>query len=181
MDDIANELELSKTTLYLYFKNKQSLFFAVVVEGMKILSTELEKVINKGKNGLSQILSMTEVFFDYMTSNNEYYKLNLASRSHRFQVMIQQGEIENTTEYLELVQKLFSIIENAFKLGLSDSSIRSDIDPTKTTMFLGSAIERSVLPPPEFDYFFKNGLMTKKEYFEHSINLLLQGISSKKS
>jgi AcrR family transcriptional regulator len=37
MDDIANEVELSKATLYLYFKDKESLYFGVVNRGIKIL------------------------------------------------------------------------------------------------------------------------------------------------
>ena len=38
MDEIANEAELSKATIYTYFKDKESLFFAVVNSGIKILS-----------------------------------------------------------------------------------------------------------------------------------------------
>ena len=33
MDDIAGEIGLNKATLYIYFKNKESLFFAVVLRG----------------------------------------------------------------------------------------------------------------------------------------------------
>ena len=181
MDDIAQELELSKATLYLYFKNKQSLYFAVVLEGMKILHTTLQNAKGKGKTGLDQILSMADAIYSYMSSYGNYYKLNLASRSPRFQVMMQQGEIENIAEYVELTQQLFSVIEDSLKLGITDGSIRSDIEPKKATMFLGSAIESSVLPAPEYELLFQSEHISKREYFEHSITLLLQGMSTKKT
>lgn len=181
MDDIAQKIELSKTTLYLYFKNKQSLYFSVVVKGMKILSNELENAKSGDKTGLNQILSMANAIYNYMATNSDYYKLNLASRSPRFQVMMQHGEIDNITEYAELVQNLFSVIENSLKLGIADGSIRPDIEPKKATMFLGSAIERSVLPAPEYELLFQSENISKREYFEHSMTLLLQGISTKRN
>ena len=75
--------------------------------------------------GLDQILSMADAIYSYMSSYGNYYKLNLASRSPRFQVMMQQGEIENIAEYVELTQQLFSVIEDSLKLGITDGSICS--------------------------------------------------------
>ena len=43
MDEIATEAELSKATLYLYFKDKESLFFAVVNRGIKILCSIIKE------------------------------------------------------------------------------------------------------------------------------------------
>ena len=36
MDEIAREVGLGKSTLYLYFKNKESLYFAIVLRGIRI-------------------------------------------------------------------------------------------------------------------------------------------------
>ena len=37
MEEIANEAEVNKALLYYYFKNKEALFFAVNLYGVKIL------------------------------------------------------------------------------------------------------------------------------------------------
>ena len=179
MSDIAKDLELAKGTLYFHFKNKQSLYFEIVIEGMNILHEILQKAKDKASTGLDQILSMAEAIYSYMSSYGDYYKLNLASRSPRFQTMMQQGKIENIGEYVELTQKLFGMIESSIRLGLKDESIRANIEPKKATMFLGSAIETSVLVPPEYEILFQMEGISKREYFNHSIQLLLQGISSK--
>ncbi len=64
MDDIAKEVELNKATLYLYFKNKESLFFSVVLRGIKILNAMIEEGIKSCKTGI-QILGMIgKVYFE---------------------------------------------------------------------------------------------------------------------
>ena len=47
MNDIAKEIELSKATLYLYFDNKESLFFLIVMRGVKILNSMIKERVNK--------------------------------------------------------------------------------------------------------------------------------------
>ena len=37
LKDIAKEVKLGRSTLYLYFENKEELFFAVVLRGTRIL------------------------------------------------------------------------------------------------------------------------------------------------
>ncbi|PKL67818.1 MAG: hypothetical protein CVV28_03575 [Methanobacteriales archaeon HGW-Methanobacteriales-1] len=43
MNDIAKKVELSKATLYLYFDNKESLFFVIVLQGIKIMNSAINK------------------------------------------------------------------------------------------------------------------------------------------
>ena len=40
MDEIAKEAEVNKALLYYYFKNKEALFFAVNLYGVKMLKSE---------------------------------------------------------------------------------------------------------------------------------------------
>ena len=46
MDEIARKIGLGKGTLYLYFKNKESLFYAVALRGMHILNEMHLKSLN---------------------------------------------------------------------------------------------------------------------------------------
>jgi TetR/AcrR family transcriptional regulator len=47
MDEIAHEVELNKATLYLYFKNKETIFATIVLRGIQILK---EKYMECMKN-----------------------------------------------------------------------------------------------------------------------------------
>ncbi len=56
MEDIAKELELAKGTLYLYFKNKDELYFAIVLRGVRIMNRMFKESVSGKKSGLDQSL-----------------------------------------------------------------------------------------------------------------------------
>jgi len=63
MDDIAKEVELNKATLYLYFKNKESLFFAVVLRGTRILNDMFEAGIKNCKTSIEILDTLGKEYF----------------------------------------------------------------------------------------------------------------------
>ncbi|MBD3214520.1 MAG: TetR family transcriptional regulator, partial [Candidatus Lokiarchaeota archaeon] len=81
MDAVAEDIELSKATLYLYYENKVSLYFAIVIEGMEILKKTLKNAAKKGSTGLDKILNIFHEYFDYIETYSKFYHLNLSSRA----------------------------------------------------------------------------------------------------
>ncbi len=185
MDKIAEDLELSKTTLYLYFKNKPSLYFAVVTKGVVILRDTFKKAVKNEITGLGKIISIIHAFSDYIQHYSDYYRLNLSVRVPRFMKMLQNyedgvPEIENTEEYVGLKQELLDIITDAITLGIKDDTIRKDLDPIQTVMFLSSAIENMVYLSPVNQLLLEMCGTTTEGYLQHSIDSLLRGIAGEK-
>ena len=54
MEEIAKEVELGKGTLYLYFKSKDSLFFAIVSRRWTEFGEALTEKMSRGKTGLEK-------------------------------------------------------------------------------------------------------------------------------
>ena len=180
MDDIAGDVELSKTTLYLYFKNKQSLFFAVVIKGLEILRDTFQRAIEEKTTGLAKIINIIHAISDYLKDHSDYYRLNISARSGRFGNMFDNNEIENAKKYMELTMELFNFLKEAFNLGISDGTIRNDLDPIQSIMFLGFAIETMVYESAEYLLLMKQDKITKEEYIQHSIDMILHGIAGEK-
>ena len=185
MDLIAKDVELSKATLYLYFKNKQSLYFAIVIKGMVILRDAFKKAVENENTGIGKVLGITQAYFNYMQDYSNYYHLNLSARSPRFAKMLHKDEdentkIENAKEYLGLLEELLSLLMDAVSLGIKDSTIRKELDPLQTVMFLGAAIEATVHVSPEYQLLLEMYDMTVEEYLQHSIDVLLRGIAGEK-
>ena len=44
MDDIAQRADLSKGTLYLYFKSKEDLFYAICENNLKVIKEQLSRI-----------------------------------------------------------------------------------------------------------------------------------------
>jgi len=185
MDDIAGDLELSKTTLYLYFKNKASLYFAVVIKGEVILRDTFKNAVKNKTTGLGKIMSIILAYYDYIQVYSDYYRLNLSTRAPRFMKMLQNNvdndtKIESAEEYIGLKKELLDILTDAISLGIEDGTIRKDLDPIQTVMFLGSAIEDIVLLSPVNQLLLETYGITAKGYLQHSTNMLLQGIAGEK-
>jgi len=185
MDDIAEDVELSKATLYLYFENKISLFFSVVIKGMTLLRNRFQKAAKKEETGLGKVLSIFYAYYDYIQKHADYYRLNLSARSPRFLEQLEKfnkGEtkIENAMEYFKLTKQLLDLITEAVKLGIDDGTIRRDLNPSLAVMFISSTIEETVYMSPVNKLLLKIGGSTSKEYLEHSMDILLEGIADEK-
>ena len=185
MDDIAGDLELSKTTLYLYFKNKPSLYFAVVIKGMVILRDTFKNAVKRETTGLGRIISIIRAYFNFIQIHSNYYRLNVSARAPRFAKMFEINkeenvEIENAEEYIGLTKELLNILTEAVSLGIKDGTIRKDLDPIQTVMFLGSAIENSVYLSPVNQLLLETYGITAEGYLQYSIDVLLHGIAEKK-
>lgn len=186
MDDIADDVELSKATLYLYFENKVSLFFSVVIKGMIILRDMFKESMEKETKGIGKIMSIIRTYYDYIQTHADYYRLNLSARAPRFTKLMQKdhdGEtkIKDTEKYIKLTQDLLSMTTDAVRLGIKDGTIRNDLDPIEMVMFLGSAIEDSVYISPEYKLLLDMYGITEKEHLKHSIDILLNGIAGEKN
>ena len=53
MDEIAEVAEFSKGTIYIYFKNKEDLYFAIHARGLQLLRKMFEKASKSKKKGIS--------------------------------------------------------------------------------------------------------------------------------
>ncbi len=49
LNEIAKEVNLGRLTIYLYFENKEELFFAIVLRGAIILQNLIKKEVQKVK------------------------------------------------------------------------------------------------------------------------------------
>jgi AcrR family transcriptional regulator len=155
MDAVAEDIELSKATLYLYYENKVSLYFAIVIEGMEILKKTLKYAAKKGSTSLDKILNIFHEYFDYIETYSNFYYLNLSSRAPRFAKLLQNQEdsepmTKNADTYIQLTKDLFGINLKAVNKGIKDGTIRKDLDPIQTVMFLGTAIEDMAYISPEY-------------------------------
>lgn len=136
MDDIADEIEMSKATLYLYFKDKESLFFSIVLRGVRILNAMIEEEIKDCKTGIEIIDTIGSVYFEFVNKYPDYNRAYLYFRSGRFTIEDSEDMNKIAKEIFKLRQDTFAITCNAIKSGIEEGLIRPDVDPVEVTIFL---------------------------------------------
>jgi AcrR family transcriptional regulator len=168
MKDIANEVELSKATLYLYFNNKEELFFAVVLRGTKILNSMIIKEVEKATTGIDKVSAFRKAYHEFTRNYHDYIRIYNYFQSGRFDIkkILDDGyikdvisrskeysavptpfdDIHGMSEYLKEIMELraerFHIMCNSIQTGLDDGTIRPDVDPVEAAVLLSSISKR---------------------------------------
>jgi len=133
MDDVANEAELSKGTLYLYFKNKEDLYLAIHLRGNKILHSLFEKAVKKEKTGIGKTRSIGEAYVEYFNKYPDYFNAMLYYESREIDF---DDKDSIAIECLIEGKATLELLIESIVIGIKDGSIRSDIEPVKTAISL---------------------------------------------
>ncbi|MEN6574506.1 TetR/AcrR family transcriptional regulator [Methanobacterium aggregans] len=62
IDSIAQEVDLGRSTVYLYFENKEEIFFAIVLRGSIIFNLLVKNGVDKGKTGPEKLMGFKEAY-----------------------------------------------------------------------------------------------------------------------
>ena len=75
MRDLGKEMNLSRSAVYIYFKNKEDLLAALVTEDFEMLKSLLRKLIGEINEPRRLLYEVLYTFYDFGIKNQEHYKL----------------------------------------------------------------------------------------------------------
>ena len=133
MDDVAEYAELSKGTLYLYFKSKEDLYLAIHLRGNQILKQMFENAVSKYNNGLEKVRAVGQAYFEFYKTYPDYFNAMIyyESRSINFE------EVNSIAQQCVLLgRETLDVLVRALEIGIEDGSIRPSIEPQKTALSL---------------------------------------------
>jgi AcrR family transcriptional regulator len=137
MDEIARQVGLGKSTLYLYFKNKESLYFAVVLQGVRIWAEMVKKQVKDQNTGLEKLISYQNVNREFSTEYPDYFRLLYSPTSIKKQFNTDKmNSSEEFKEVRELFKEIMSIGIDSIQNGIDEGQIRPDVDPTGAAILL---------------------------------------------
>jgi TetR/AcrR family transcriptional regulator len=156
MNGIAKEVGLGKATLYIYFNNKEELFFAVVLRGVIILNTMIKEKVEKEDTGLDKLVAFKKAYNEFIRTYSDYFKAYNYFQSGRFDLsdmlhgdyseIVMQSMLysihlpsnflnidvnENIKEIFKQRKEIFFMLCKSIKEGIKEGTIRSDVDPLK--------------------------------------------------
>lgn len=126
MDEIAEQAELSKGTLYLYFKDKSSLHQAIKRRSLQHLQDHFHQIIQQDKPGAELVKEMTLVFLKVLTLNAAFTK-SMTLYEHLNSGKQKEGSIVKECRNIE--DDIFMLLVRSIQTGIQDGSIKSDKPP----------------------------------------------------
>ena len=124
MDEIAEKVELSKGTLYLYFKSKEDLQFAIFMRGSDILMKMMKDNLSQDSKGYQRLLELADSFIRFSRENRNYFNLFMYYESNRM------GSLNIDQEQLQVYLKEDSplaLVTQQVIMGMQDGSLRDDL------------------------------------------------------
>jgi len=142
MDSVAEAVELSKGTLYLYFENKDALCAAVATRLLDTLIPLVESAVEDTPTGLDAVRQLLQKYSDFTQENPHHFRFALA--------WLSEGErMDDSTEAFQIyrgrVGHMLSLVITSLQRGQADGSIRADIDPLPQALQLWTSLLGVVL------------------------------------
>lgn len=137
MDEVAQEAELSKGTLYLYFKSKEELYRAIILRGFIILKRQLKEAAQTHEIGFQQVKAISEAYIKFSYDYSGYFDAILYYQNDLFNS--RQRE-QSQVESLEGGNAVIGVLVHAIEKGKADGSINAELNPVETAFVLWSQI-----------------------------------------
>lgn len=137
LDEVAKEVGLGKSTLYLYFKNKESLYFAVVSRGTRIWAEMVKEEVKKGNTGLERLKLYGNANREFSNKYPDYFRLLYSPTSIKKTFdMDKMTSSEEFQEVKDLFKEIMSIGIDSIQKGIDEDEIRPDVDPVESAILL---------------------------------------------
>ena len=126
MDDIAEAAELSKGTIYLYFKSKEDLHIAVARKAIVMLNSITDSVKKAGGNALEKLIHMGRACIRFSETHPDHMKAIMTLEGFDFQIISYSlKELQEMILKESPVGMVIQIVEQ----GVKEKLIRDDIAP----------------------------------------------------
>lgn len=176
MNDISKVVELSKATLYLYFENKEELFFAIVLRGTRILNAMIREAVTNVESGIEKVAAFRDAYHEFTKNYPDYvhiynyfqsgrfdmgnivnreYAEEISKHANPYFILKTSSELsflspisEYAKEIMSLRKERFNIMCSSIQNGIDDGTIRPDVDPIELSVLLSSiSKDLSDIPP----------------------------------
>ncbi len=176
MDDIANEAELAKGTLYLYFRSKEDIQYEVSLRGTELLKKALQDNIGEKLSGLENLLRMGWAFIEFSRKEKDFFNLFLYFQNIDFKAL---GIPKEKVEEYFLLYSPFKMLIDLVERGIQDGSLRSDLPARDTATTLWSNI-MGLLIVQQFNHeIYEIFDVDREKILQTNFEILLNGVKNK--
>lgn len=133
MDEIAERAELSKGTLYLYYKSKEDLYLAVGLRGGEILYQKFLEATPKHLGVIRRIVALGKAYFAFTRENRDHFRLYQYAESTQLHRQVSE-EMQIACRAAD--RKIWGVVIGILQEGIDEGLIAKNIDPAQAALIL---------------------------------------------
>lgn len=140
--DIAEEAQYAVGTLYLYFKDKQSLYVNLFEEKMKELLSLIQQQVDQTDDAFGKIKILVKTQLEFFLNNEDFFRIFFSEREGlRWKV-----KDRIPTQVIDLQLKFLDYITDLIKQAQSEQIITKEYHPQKVASILSAIIHSIIMP-----------------------------------
>jgi len=125
MEQVAKSARLSRALVYVYFRDKDELMFAIGSRAMQVLRDRFTAAAARHTKGIDQLLAIGRAYMAYAHEFPHYF--DACARFQAHSVAPDPGS--NESACAEAGEAAIGVVVQAIIQGVADGSIRADIGP----------------------------------------------------
>ncbi|BAI60889.1 TetR family transcriptional regulator [Methanocella paludicola SANAE] len=135
MDDVAADADVAKGTIYLYFNSKESLCAAVVARIIADMNLAIKENLEGVEGGTARIVATATAVTEWNMSHPD--KGSVLENA----IMLKFKDVSdpNVREYVSQMSEQLQIMSDGYRMAIAEGSVRPDLDPLPTAIFLRMA------------------------------------------
>jgi len=146
-DAIAREARVNKALLYYYFKDKETLYGAVLDDAFSGLKAAVLQALDSNLSPREKILDYAKAYFDFIASNQLYPRL-----MQREMMRAREGQSHHIDKVIKVyIQPIFIRVSEVLQQGIADGQFR----PVNPAHFVQSIVAMIV-------FYFSSAPMMQK-------------------
>ena len=131
MDSVAKRARLSRALVYVYFKDKSDLHFAIAIRAMATLRARFEEASDRAKSGLEKVEAIGRAYMAFGHEFPHYFDA-CARLESRAADEAEMGS-EEVQSVMEAGKGVHDTVIEALVAGQKDGSIRKDLGDLEVT------------------------------------------------
>lgn len=176
VDEIARAADCSKATIYVYFKNKDDIYYHIVLEYMTALRDSLTRCFGENKDYKSAYLSLCDTLVRFEQDNPMYFECMLGCISTEAEEMEKLPVLKTI---FDVGEEINAIVCDFLESGKADGFIRPDVNSLQATFVLWSSICGLIsLYANKKTYFEQSLAFTQEDFLTNGFAMILKMITN---
>ena len=133
VDEIAETAELSKGTIYLYYKSKEDLYLAVLMKGMQLMHDMFEARLKSEPQTIKALLGLIDAYIEFFQQHRNYFRMFQFLQTPQFhkQVSDDMKEAGSTVSH-----KTWELAIGLIQRGMDEGLLVSDLSAGDAAVIL---------------------------------------------
>ena len=136
MDEIAVTAELSKGTLYLYYKSKEDLYLGVMMRGLQVLLDKFTEIAGNGQSAARMLIGLGDAYVSYFNTHRDYFRMMNFLQTPQFHRQV-SDEMKMSCGILN--KRMWDLVNGILQRAIDEGTLRKDLNPVEVGIIVWSS------------------------------------------